>query len=390
MKTKEIALSMPNIQGNELKYVTEAIKSTWVSTKGKFVKKFSLKIAEYVKAKYAIACQNGTSGLHIGLLLSGIKPGDEVIVPTLTFIAPVNVVKYVNAEPVFMDCDEYMNIDVEKMGDFFKKECKMTIKGLKNKTSGKIIKAIIPVHIFGNPCQMEGLLKLSKKYKIKVIEDATESLGTFFSKGNFKNKFTGTLGEIGVYSFNGNKIITTGGGGMLVTNNFKLAKKAEYLTTQAKDDDVCNIHNEIGYNFRMTNLQAAFGLAQLEKIEEFIKVKKSNFKYYQKELDQMQGLQLLNIPDSVRPNYWFYSLIIEKKKFGLSNLELMKKLKINKIQSRPIWYLNHWQKPYKNNQSYKIEKAIWFWQRVLNIPCSSNLKNKDVQYVIKIIQNLQK
>ncbi len=389
MNNKKIPLSEPNITGNELKYVTEAIRSTWISTKGMFVDKFEDKIAKYVHSKYAIACQNGTAGLHIALILAGVKPFDEVIVPTLTFIAPINVVKYVGAEPVFMDCDKYMNMDIEKTIEFIKKECKMTKNGLQNKRSRKIIKTIIPVHIFGSACNMVELMNIARKYNLKIIEDSTESLGTYYTEGKYKNKFTGTTGDIGVFSFNGNKIITAGAGGMVVTDSKRLALEAKYLTTQAKDDSLRYIHNEIGYNYRMTNLQAAFGIAQLEKIEDFIYNKTKNFKLYKKHLNSVKGLKLLDFPDNIRSNSWFYTLLVEKKEFGMDKNTLMYKLNQKGIQSRPLWYLCHWQKPYKKNQSYKIEKAVRFWKIGLNIPCSSYLKKEDVLKVIKTIGRIK-
>lgn len=384
-----IPLSVPSIKGNEWKYIKECLDTEWVSSAGKYVDKFEKAICRYTGAKYAVACVNGTSGLQVALQLTGIEPNNEVIVPDLTFIAPVNVVKYLNAEPVFMDCDDYMNIDAEKLYDFFRNECEMNDVGLKNKKSGRIIKAIIPVHIFGNPCNMAQIMEIAKKYDLKVVEDATESLGAFYTEGVYKNRFTGTIGDLGVYSFNGNKIITAGGGGMIVTNDEEMAKKAKYLTTQAKDDPIRYIHNEIGYNFRMTNLQAALGIAQLENLDDFIKVKKGNFELYEKELKNVDGIKLLGIPKGTSSNYWFYSLIIEKNKYGMDREELMQKLNERGIQTRPIWRLNHLQKPYLKNQSFKIEKALWFWKKALNIPCSSNLTEKEIVMVASAIKSLK-
>jgi len=303
----------------------------------------------------------------------------------LTFIAPVNAVKYLNAEPVFMDCDDYMNIDPEKIEAFCKYKSEITDKGLRNKKSGRIIKAIIPVHIFGNPCNMVHIIEIAKKYNLKVIEDATESMGSYYTEGVYKNKFTGTIGNLGVYSFNGNKIITTGGGGMIITDNEELARKAKYLTTQAKDDAVNFIHNEIGYNFRLTNIQAAMGVAQLEQLNNFIRIKKKNYELYKEKFKNIKELEIMEIPEGTSPNYWFYSLIINREKNVRD--ELIEKLDDRGIQTRPLWYLNHMQKPYINNQSYKIEKALWFWERVLNIPSSSNLTEEDIKKVTETIKD---
>lgn len=383
-----IPLSVPNISGKEWKLVKKCLDTNWVSSSGGFVREFEDAVCRYVNAKHAVACINGTSGLFIALKLSGVAYGDEVIVPTLTFIAPVNCVKYLGAEPVFMDCDDYLNLDAEKLKEFCQKECIMTKVGLKNKKSSRIIKAVIPVHIFGNPCNMMLIMKIAKRYNLKVIEDATESLGAYYSEGVYKNKYTGTIGDFGVYSFNGNKIVTTGGGGMIITNNRNLAKKARYLTEQAKDDPVRCIHNEVGYNFRLSNLQAALGLAQLERLREFIRTKKRNYQLYKKELNGVDGIKIMGYSDGTQPNYWFYSLLMDKNRYGMNKDGLMFALAKHKIEARPLWYLNHLQRPYRNTQAYKIEKAIWFWKRVLNIPCSTNLREEEVRMVTQAIRRL--
>lgn len=384
-----IPLSVPNFKGREWRYVKECLDTGWVSSSGKFVQEFENAISRYLKSKYAAACVNGTSGLFIALKLLDVNCGDEVIVPTLTFIATANIVKHLGAEPVFMDCDNFMNIAPDKLNDFCVKECVLTKTGLRNKKSKRIIKAIIPVHVFGNPCNMELIMKIARKYKLKVLEDATESLGSYYTGGFYKHKFTGTVGDFGVFSFNGNKIVTTGGGGMLVANNKDLASKAKYLINQAKDDSVRYIHNEIGYNFRLTNIQAALGLAQLEQLEKFIKIKRKNFKLYKKLVSSVEGLKMLEAPKGTFSNHWFYSLIIDKKRFGIDKDELMYILDKKGIQTRPIWLPNHLQKPYRNNQAYRIEKATWFWKRVLNLPCSSNLKKSQIKKVTSEIKKIR-
>lgn len=381
-----IPLSIPYFKGNEWKYVKECLDTRWVSTAGNYVERFERDICRYSGIKHAVSCVNGTCGLYIALFLAGVKPGDEVIVPTLTFIAPVNAVKYLGAEPVFADCDDFMNIDAEKVKEFCDNECIMIKAGLRNKKSGRMIKAIVPVHIFGNPCNLELLMNVADRYNLKVVEDATESLGASYSSGKYNGRYTGTIGDFGVYSFNGNKIITTGGGGMIITNNSKMAQKAKYLVTQAKDDPVRYIHNEIGYNFRLTNIQAALGAAQLEELDGFIKVKQKNYLLYKKELKNVEGIVFLGTPRGTNPNYWFYSIIVDKRKYGIDRERLMRRLELKGIQARPIWYLNHWQKKYVNNQRYKIRKAVWFWERVLNIPCSSGLSAKDVKKVCAAIK----
>jgi len=381
-----ISLSVPNISGSEFRHVKECLKSGWVSSAGPLVKKFEEAVCKHVRARHAVACINGTAGLFVALKLCGVRPGDEVIVPTLTFVAPVNIVRYLGAEPVFMDCDDFMNLDPEKVREFCKKECTMTNSGLRNKKTGRIIRAAVPVHIFGNPCDMAQMVEISRRYNFKLVEDATESIGAYYTAGACHGKFTATIGDCGVYSFNGNKIMTTGSGGMIITNDKRLADKARYLVNQAKDDTVRSIHNEVGYNLRLTNLQSSLGLAQLARLKDFIRVKKDNYESYKKELQDIAGINILGIPEGTAPNYWFYSLVIEKRKFGVDRDGLMDRLQARGIETRPIWYLNHLQRPYRRNQTYKIEKAPRFWEKVLNLPCSTNLKIKQIKYITSVIR----
>lgn len=379
-----IPLSVPNLKGNEEKYVVDAIRSEWVSTSGNYVSKFENNIKSYLNVDNAIACQSGTAAIHLALILSGVTNNNEVIVPTLTFIAAVNPVKYLGANPIFMDCDDSLNLDYYKLKEFLETQCIMTENGLKNKLTNKIIKAVIVVHVFGNMANIEKIIELTKKYNLKLIEDSTEALGTYYLSGKYKGKFAGTIGDFGAYSFNGNKIITTGGGGLLVSRSSEDIKKAKYLSTQAKDDELYYVHDHIGYNYRMTNLQGALGVAQLEKIEEFIKIKIRNYELYKSKLSSIKGLTLLDYNKEARNNNWFYSLVIND--FKLNRDQLLKYLSQNKIQTRPIWKLIHTQKPYLDNQSYKIEKANLYYNKILNIPCSTNLKKESIEYIINTLK----
>jgi perosamine synthetase len=383
---KNINLSVPNLKGNELKYVKSAILSEWVSTNGPYVLEFENKIAEYVGSKGAVSCQNGTSGIHLALKVCGIEKNDEVLVPTLTFIAAVNPVKYVGAEPIFMDCDDSLSIDVSKLKSFCELECIFSNDKLINKKTNNHIKGIIVVHVFGNIADMETILDLSRKYNLKIIEDSTEALGSKYIKGKFAGKFAGTIGDVGVYSFNGNKIITTGGGGMIVSNNIAYLNLAKHLSTQAKTDDIYYTHDMIGYNYRMTNIQAALGLAQLEQLENFIKLKTKNYFKYKKLIENIPGLKFLEFSENIRSNYWFYSLYIQSN-YKLNRDQLIKYLASKKIQSRPIWGLINEQKPYKDSQSYKITKAKYYIDNIINIPCSTNLSQKDLEYVVECLKN---
>jgi len=267
MMKKIIPLSVPNLSLDILENVKETIETGWVSTGGCFIKEFEEKVAKYVGVEKAVSCQSGTAGLHLALRVLGIGPGDEVIVPTVTFIAAVNPVKYMGAEPVFMDCDDTLNMDMDKLEEFLKNESYFTEGKVINRKTNRVIKAVIVVHVFGNPANIEKLMEIKEKYNLKVVEDATEALGSYYLEGKYAGKHCGTIGDIGVYSFNANKIITTGGGGMVVSHNKELLDKVEFLSTQAKTDSLYFIHDEIGYNYRMTNIQAAFGVDQIDRLE---------------------------------------------------------------------------------------------------------------------------
>ena len=384
--TKEIIpLSVPNLSGNELKYVTNAIRTEWVSTAGAYVSQFEQRLASYVQAKGAVSCQNGTSGLHVALMVCGVSDADEVIVPALTFIATVNPVRYVGADPIFMDCDDSLNIDPEKLQEFCENECEYVDGRLINRSTKRQVKAVIVVHVFGNMADMERIVDIAARYNLLVIEDAAEALGTRYVSEKYEGKHAGTIGHIGVYSFNGNKIITTGGGGMIVSNDEQLLALAKHLTTQAKIDELYYYHDEVGYNYRMTNLQAALGLAQLEQIEYFIEVKRQNYELYRDAVRQIDGLSILGFAAGTRPNYWFYALYCGEE-YPLNRDQVIQHLASKGIESRPIWGLVHEQKPYRGSQTYRIERARHYWERVVNLPCSSNLSKEDALFVVACLK----
>ena len=384
MDKKWIPLSVPNLKGNEQKYVTDAIETEWVSTAGPYVELFEKKIAEYVCVPAAVSCQNGTSGLHIALLLSGVSREDEVLVPTLTFIAAVNPVKYIGASPVFMDCDDSLCLDPQKLERFCREECTLRDGRLIDRQTGRQVKALVVVHVFGNMADMKSIMEIAARYHLKVVEDATEALGTYYRGKRYAGKYAGTIGDIGVYSFNGNKIITTGGGGMIVSRDADVLRHARHLTTQAKADEANFIHDEIGYNYRMTNLQAAMGLAQLEQLEDFIRIKQDNYERYQAAVRKIPGLRLLPVRDDIRSNHWFYALFCEDG-YPLSRDGLIERLKENQIQSRPIWGLIHEQAPYQKERAYDIERAKEYWKHVVNVPCSTSLTADEVGQVAALL-----
>lgn len=383
---KFIPLSVPNLKGNEKKYVIEAIESEWVSTGGQFIDRLEQEIAYYLKVQGAVACQSGTAGLHLALQLSGVGYGDAVFAPTLTFIAAVNPIRYLGASPIFIDCDSSLTMDDKKMLQYIEEECYYDGEGLYCKETKQRIKAVIVVHIFGNAAHMEEIMSIAKKYKLKVIEDATEALGTYYTNGTYKDAFLGTIGDFGVYSFNGNKIITTGGGGILVAKEQSSITKAKYLSTQAKDDPLYYEHQEIGYNYRMTNVQAAIGVGQLEQLEDFIEIKKKNYLLYKRLLKDVSEIELLDFDTSIRPNYWFYALLIKGDR--IERDRLIKELQVQGIQTRPIWGLIHEQKPYRGSLKGSITEANYYRSHIINIPCSSNLSEVEVRRVVDTIKEL--
>jgi aminotransferase in exopolysaccharide biosynthesis len=381
----DIPLSEPSLKGNEWQYVKECLDTEWVSSAGKYVGLFEKKIAEHTNAKYAVACVNGTSALQVSLRLAGVEPGDEVIVPTLTFIAPVNAVAYNGASPVFMDTDDYYNMDAEKVIEFINGETVFKNESTYNKTTNKKISAIIPVHVWGNAVWMAKLVSLCEERNIAIVEDAAESMGTRYINGEHSGKHTGTICLLGCLSFNGNKIITTGGGGMILTDDADLAEKAKYLTKQAKDDRLRYIHHEIGYNFRLTNIQAALGVAQLEQLPRFLERKGEISHQYQNALKGVDGLSIADVPNYADNNHWMNVLQIDNAVYGEDRDSIMQRLEKNRIQTRPVWALNHLQKPYKDCQSYKIEQAEELVNNSLCLPSSTNLSDEDLNKIIDIL-----
>ena len=393
---KDIPLSAPNLNLKIADNLKECIETGWVSTGGRFISDFEDKVADYLKVDEVVACQSGTAGLHTALRILGVEDGDEVIVPTLTFIAAVNPIRYLGAKPVFMDCNKSLCIDTFKLRMFCEEECDLRDGELINLNSGRKVKAIIPVHVFGNLCDMTEIMGIAEEYNLKVLEDATEALGSYYKMTKFKGRFAGTIGDMGVLSFNANKIITTGGGGMILSNNKEYLKEARYLTTTAKDDELYFIHNEVGYNYRMLNIQAALGVSQIDELEEFIETKIKNYILYMSFLSGLAGIEIIPFMANTRANHWFYSILVDNEFFiekkGITNMRdhIMKNLIKEGIQTRPIWKLVHTQKPYLNNESYEITKAPYYETHVLNVPCSTSLTEEDVEYICKKIINLIK
>lgn len=376
-----IPLCVPNFEGNEKKYVDDAIDQGWVSTGGSYITKLEDKMATFLNVEEVAACQSGTSGLHLALIESGVRPGDLVIVPTLTFIAAVNPVRYQFANPVFMDCDESLCMDPIKLNEFCEKECNFIEGRLTHKETGKHIKAIVVVHVFGNLADMERIMEIAEKYNLKVIEDATEALGSKFIVGRYAGKYAGTIADFGVYSYNGNKIITTGGGGAVTALQPDKVRHIRYLSTQCKDDPHYYIHNEIGFNYRMTNIQAALGVAQMEELVEFISRKQKNYELYKELFAGFEFAEMMGFRSDTFPNNWFYSLKIDKNKIQTTMREIITSLEKKGVGTRAIWGLIHEQLPYKDDLTYKLEKAPYYASCILNFPCSTNLTERNIKYV---------
>jgi perosamine synthetase len=381
-----IPLSVPNLDLDILDNIKETIESGWVSTGGRFIGELERQIIDFTGAKGARGVQSGTAGLHVALRVLGTEINDEIIVPTLTFIASINPVRYLGANPVFMDCDDQLNMDSEKLRDFLSEECEMVGNKTFNKKTKRPVKGIIVVHIFGNPVNIEPIMDLASEYNLFVLEDACEALGSFYTEGRYAGKHCGTIGDIGVYSFNANKIITTGNGGMVVSDNQKILTEVNFLGVQAKSDPLRYKHDDIGYNYRLTNISAAFGVSQMEKINSFLDTKKKNYFHYKQGIESINGLRLLPFSDGTSPNYWFYSLFIEPEIYGLDRETLMQVLLGEGIETRPIWGLIHEQKPYQEYQAYRIEKASYYVDHILNLPCSTNLSSEDVETVLQILR----
>ena len=362
-----IPLSEPHISGNEWKYVKDCLDNGWVSTAGEFVTKFEEAISSHISCKYAVACNSGTSGLHIALETLEIGKGDQVIVPNITFVATANAVQYSGASPIFMDIDpDSWQIDLDLLEEF-----------LASTVDLDSIKAVIPVHVLGNICDMERLRRLADQYNFYIIDDASEALGS-----RYKDNFAGALGDINVFSFNGNKIITTGGGGMITTDNLAFAKRAKHLTTQAKVKGQDYYHDEVGYNYRMVNILAAVGLAQFEKLDEYITKKREIDKFYRNEFEAIDEIKYQQVNNVVYSNSWLFTFYSNRTQ------EIKNKCAENEIMVRQLWtpmnelpmYLDS---TYISKQNYSKD----IHQNCISIPSSVGLSTEDMITVANTIKS---
>jgi perosamine synthetase len=363
------ALHEPEFDGNEWNYVKECIDTNFVSSVGKYVDKFERDLEEYTGSKHAIAVTNGTSALHISLLLAGVEPGDEVLIPALTFVATANAVVYCGGNPHFVDSEEdSLGIDHVKLRSYLRSTTTVNEGVCRNRKSGRVVRAIVPMHTFGHPSRIEELLDVCSEFSITMVEDAAESLGSFY-----KQKHTGTFGLLGTLSFNGNKIITTGGGGAILTSDSELARKAKHLTTTAKDSHKWRYsHDQIGYNYRLPNLNAALGCAQLENIEKKIQRKRRLYELYEKAFTPISGIKVFQENLDCRSNYWLQTLLLDPQKSNMRDqiLHLADELG---LQLRPAWDLISGLLPYKHFQRMELDSSEDLSKRIINIPSSPGI-----------------
>jgi len=374
-----LLLSGPNIAGNEWKYVKDCLDTGWVSSVGAYVDQFEKMAADFAGTKYAVATSSGTTALHICLILMGVNENDHVITPNITFIATVNSIKYTGASPIFIDTDENSwQMDLDLLEEFLQTETQQTNGKCFHKITGKRIPVIMPVHVLGNICDMDRLMALAKKHNIIVIEDSTEALGSYY-----KGKHSGSFGLMGTFSYNGNKIITTGGGGMIVTDDEALARKAKHLTTQAKSDPFEYVHDEIGYNYRLVNVAAAMGVAQMEQLPVFLKRKKEIIAFYKNELSGVGDIEFQVVSENVDPNWWLPTIKTSRQR------ELLKVLNDNKLQSRPFWVPMNQLRMFTNDIYFnKSDRSDHVYRHCLSIPCSTNITDEQLETVSNKIKEV--
>ena len=374
-----IPLSLPNLSGKEWEYVKECLDTGWISSAGSFVDRFEIEFAQYIGVESSVSVVNGTSALHVSLQLLGVKENDLVIMPNVTFVASANAISYLGASPLLIDIDESSwQMDLDLLESFLSTECNLDkTDKIVHKETGRNISALMIVHVQGNICDMDRLLAICNDYNLPVLEDAAEALGTMY-----KGQYAGTLGDIGCFSFNGNKIMSTGGGGMIVSHNSEQLKKAKHLTTTAKRDALTYFHDEIGYNYRMVNVLAALGVAQLEQLDAFIESKIKTASYYRKNLEGVGDIGFQSIQDGVVSNEWLFTITTSSMK------ELLEYLNNNGVMSRPFWIPMNQLPMYSKNLYINCNDiSARVHDMALSIPCSTNITENDLQLVVSKIKN---
>ncbi len=374
-----IPLSDPCLAGNEWKYVKQCLDDAWVSSGGPFVERFEQEIRRVVGAEHAVATITGTAALHAALLASDVRPGDEVIVSDLTFVAPANAICYCQAFPVFMDADmATWQMDVDKLRTFLEEECRQKDGACYNKRTGRRVRAVLPVHILGLSCDIVAIAELAKTHGLKLVEDASEAMGV-----RYQDRHLGTFGDVGVFSFNGNKIITTGGGGTAVTNDPLIADRLKYLTTQAKDDDVEYYHGEIGFNYRLTNLQAATGVAQIEQLDGFIRKKRAIADVYRRELVDIGDLTFIQELPDCWATYWLFTILVPPDIHLPQRKQIVRRLRESGIRVRPLWHPIHDLPSFQSCQAYEVRNSTRIYERAISLPSSIGLSVEDQERCVQ-------
>ncbi|MDC2969026.1 aminotransferase class I/II-fold pyridoxal phosphate-dependent enzyme [Candidatus Pelagibacter sp.] len=378
-----ILLNEPNIKNNSKKYIQNCLDTNWVSTSGLYIKKFERKIKKITNSKYVTLTNSGTSALHLALMVAGVKKNTEVICPSMSFISPINAIIYCGASPIFFDCDENYNLNIKDVLSFLQTKTEFKNNKTYNLKTSKVITAVIVVHMWGNVCDFSNIKKFCRQRNIKIIEDASESLGSYFVKQN-KKIHTGVLGDFGCLSFNGNKIITTGSGGAVLTSSRSYKKKIDYFSAQAKDDSVRFKHNDIGYNYRMANLNAALGLSQIKHLKNFVQKKRKIRLYYERGFKHKKGITMLQYPKQHENNFWLNILLISKT-IKKTPYQIHQYLLKHKIETRMIWYPCHLQVKMRKFQKFKMNSTRSYYNRSLCLPSGTSLSKAKIDKVIDCI-----
>lgn len=377
---RPIPNAVPYLGGHEWQYVKECLDSNWVSSAGPFVDRFEKEVAACVGAAHGVATVSGTAALHVALLLAGVEPGDEVLVPALTFVATANAVHYCGAVPVFMDSEpRSWTMDPQKVAEYLARECEVKGGRVVNRATGRTVRAMLPVHLYGHPVDLDPLLELTHRFPLALVEDAAEALGA-----RYKGRRVGAHGLVGCLSFNGNKIITTGGGGMILTNDERLARRARSLTTQAREEGPEYVHREIGFNYRLSSLQAALGLAQLEQLDRFIEAKRRTARVYTDALGRLGGAEPLGEAPWAFSMFWMYSVLLDPSRYG-DVRQLIARASAEGIGLRPLWYPLHRQPVFARCQAYRIEVVDRLWGRGVSLPCSVGITPEEQERVVDFL-----
>ena len=374
---RPIPNAVPHLAGNEWKYVKECLDTNWVSSAGPFVERFERETAAFVGVPHAVATMNGSAALHLALRAAGVQPDDEVIVPTLTFVATAGAIVQCGAHPVFLDSEPVSwGLDPQQVADFLTRECEVRQGRVVDRATGRRVSAVVPVHLYGHPCDLEALLEICRCWPLAMVEDATESLGALY-----RGRRVGADGAAGCLSFNGNKIITAGGGGMVLTRDARLAARVRALSTQARSDPLEWVHDEVGFNYRLTNLQAAVGVAQLEQLEDFLDRKRRTAAHYQDALGGLDGVTVFREAAWARSNYWMPAVLLDARR-APDVRGLIRALNADGIQVRPVWHPLHRQPPFRAARVGAITVADRLWDRGVLLPCSVAITAEERQAVI--------